>query len=116
MLIVDDEPKILQCLTKFFGAHDFSVVSETTGEAAISRLKIDRPDVMLLDVRLPGMSGLEVLKRAKELHPNARVIMVSAVERPDVQSEAKAYGADGFVTKPFDFSTGTWAPVLSPEE
>jgi DNA-binding response OmpR family regulator len=57
---------------------------------------------------------LEVLKRAKQLYPQARVVMVTALDRTDLRAEARLYGAAGYVTKPFDFSDTTWSAVLRP--
>ena len=114
MLIVDDEPKITKCLSTFFSARGFAVRRVVTGRQAVAWLRYEPPDVVLLDVRMPDMSGIEVLKRAKELCPQARIIMVTALDQPELREEADAYGAVGYVTKPFDFSEATWAPVLSP--
>ena len=116
MLIVDDEPKICDCLSEFFGAKGFAVRRAVTGQEAIKRVRVDRPDVILLDLRLPDMEGFEVLKRAKDLQPTTKVIMVTALDHPELREEAHAYGACGYITKPFDFSETTWAPVLSHQD
>ena len=112
MLIVEDERDICDCLEQFFLAKGFSVTSVFSAEEALSRLESSDPEVILLDILLPGLSGLEVLKRAKSLHPHARVIMVTALDRDDLRLEAYHYGAAGYVTKPFDFSLATWAAVF----
>ena len=114
MLIVDDEPKICECLSTFFTAKGFTVKRALTGQEAIRRVKYDQPDVVLVDIRLPDMEGIEVLKRAKDLTPNARVIMVTALDNSEQRVEAERYGAAGYITKPFDFSALTWAPVFNP--
>jgi DNA-binding response OmpR family regulator len=113
MLIVDDEPKICDCLSRFFSARGFAVRCAFTGSEAIEGLMHEAADVILLDVRLPDMLGIEVLKRAKDLYPDAKVIMVTALDSEEPRVEAKAYGACGYVTKPFDFSELTWAPLLA---
>jgi len=112
MLIVDDERDICDCLQGFFSLKGFSVISVFSAEDALQRLKTGAPDVILLDILLPGLSGIEVLKQAKELYPQARVIMVTALDQDDVRMEAYRYGAVGYVTKPFDFSYATWAAVF----
>ena len=114
MLIVEDERDICDCLEQFFGAKGFAVASVFSGEEALERLAHSGADVILLDILLPGLSGIEVLKRIKELHPQARVIMVTGIDQPDVQSTAKRYGAVAYIMKPFDFSDTTWAPVFVP--
>jgi DNA-binding response OmpR family regulator len=114
MLIVEDERDLSGCLQDFFSAKGFTVASAFSGEEALEQLKQDAPDVILLDILLPGLSGIEVLKRVKELHPTARVVMVSSVDQTEIKYQAHRYGAVGYVTKPFDFSDDTWAPVFIP--
>lgn len=112
MLIVEDERDLCDCLEQFFTAKGFSVFSVFSAEEALSQLQASAPDVILLDILLPGLSGIEVLKRAKALHPQTRVIMVTALDREDLRREAHQYGAAGYITKPFDFSLATWAAVF----
>jgi len=112
MLIVEDERDICDCLEQFFSAKGFTVASVFSAEEALERLKATAPDVILLDILLPGLSGLELLKRARALHPSVRVIMVTALDRDDLRREAYFLGASGYVTKPFDFSDYTWSAAL----
>ena len=112
MLIVEDERDICDCLAQFFSAKGFAVASVFSAEEALERLHAEAPDVILLDILLPGLSGLELLKRARALHPTARVIMVTALDRDELRHEAYCLGASGYVTKPFDFSDATWSAVL----
>ncbi|MBI3087934.1 MAG: response regulator [Candidatus Omnitrophica bacterium] len=112
MLIVDDEPDICECLKDFFSARGFAVSTVFSGEEALEHV-VQRPlDVVLLDIMLPGISGLEVLKRVKSLSPQTKVVMVSGLSQRELRVEAKAYGASAYVPKPFDFSEATWEPVL----
>ena len=113
MLIVDDEPDICECLGEYFKDKGFDVAYALNGEVALEHLVDHAPDVILLDIRLPGCSGIDVLRRAKDLHPESKVIMVTSLDQSDLRVEAKAYGACGYVTKPFDFSEATWAPVFA---
>jgi DNA-binding response OmpR family regulator len=113
MLIVEDEPDIASCLADFFEARGFKVRLACSGEDALEWLRDSAPDAMLLDIRLPGVSGLEVLKQAKAEHPDVRVMMVTALDREEYRTEARHYGACGYVTKPFDFSPATWEPILA---
>lgn len=112
MLIVDDEPDICDCLRDFFSARGFAVTCAFSGEEAIEQITAAPVDVVLLDILLPGIHGIEVLKRAKELCPEAKVVMVTALDQDERRIEAQRYGAAGYVPKPFDFSEATWAPVL----
>ena len=113
MLIVEDERDICDCLEQFFATRGFSVVSAFSGEEALVKLEEGAADVILLDILLPGLSGMEVLKRAKALHPRAQVVMVTALDQIELREEARQYGASAYITKPFDFSPTTWAPVLA---
>ena len=113
MLIVDDEPKLCACLKAYFTLKGLTVSVVYEGEQAIDRLVRESPDVILLDIRLPDISGLEVLKRARELCPQAKVIMVTALDQPEVREEAAAYGAAGYITKPFDLADPTWSLIFA---
>jgi len=113
MLIVEDETDICDSLQHFFASRGFSVQSVFSGEEAIEQLRQHSADVILLDLVLPGLSGIEVLKRAKQLYPNANVVIVSALDQNDVRETATRYGASAYITKPFDFSDATWRPVFS---
>ena len=113
MLIVDDERDICECLQQFFAAKGFSVTWAFSGEEALNRLTEDHADVILLDINLPGLSGIEVLRRARALHPSVRVIMVTGLDRDDLRTEALEHGAVAYITKPFDFSDHTWSAVFA---
>lgn len=113
MLIVEDERDICECLRDFFSAKGFSVASAFSGEEALEQLDAQPVDVILLDILLPGISGMEVLRRAKATHPHAKVVMVTSLDQMDLRQEAHRCGAAAYVTKPFDFSPGTWSVVFS---
>ncbi|MBI3087936.1 MAG: response regulator [Candidatus Omnitrophica bacterium] len=112
MLVVDDEEAICRCLQQFFTVRGFDVRSAFSGEDAIARLDEGPVDVVLLDILLPGIHGLEVLKRAKQRYPAARVIMMTGLEHDDLRDEAAAHGADAYVMKPFNLDERTWAVAL----
>ena len=113
MLIVEDERDVCECLAEFFAMKGFSVVSAFSGEEALEQLNAQPVDVILLDILLPGISGLEVLRRAKAKHPSAKVVMVTSLDQLDLRQEAHRCGAAAYVTKPFDFSPTTWSVVFS---
>ena len=113
MLIVDDERDICDCLEQYFSSQGFSVDSAFSGEEALQLLSEMQADVLLLDIKLPGLCGLEVLRRAKALYPQMRVVMVTGLDYQELREEAKHYGAAAYVTKPFNFSELTWSSVLS---
>ncbi len=112
MLVVDDEQDICKCLQDFFSARGFAVTRAYSGEEALERLSESETDVILLDILLPGLSGIEVLRRAREAYPQARVIMITGLDQADLRSQADHYGAAAYITKPFDFSDATWSVVF----
>lgn len=112
MLIVDDERGICNVLTRYFSARGFTVQTAFSGEEALQRLAEGAPDFLLLDILLPGISGIEVLKQAKARYPRLRVVMITAFDQVELWSEARLYGAVGYVTKPFDFDDPTWSSPL----
>ena len=113
MLIVEDERDIAECLQDYFSARGFTVTAAFSGEEAVERLKASPADVILLDILLPGISGLEVLRHAKKRYPGARIIMVTGQDRIEFRAEARLYGAVAYITKPFDFSETTWSPAFA---
>jgi DNA-binding response OmpR family regulator len=102
VLVVDDEPDAVELLRDFLTAKGYEVTVASDGEEALSKVKEDRPHLILLDVRMPKMSGLEVLKRVREIDHEVGVIMVTAVNEEDTGREALKLGAYDYITKPLD--------------
>ena len=102
VLVVDDEPDALELLQAFLGAKGYEVLTASDGEEALQKVKEERPHLMLLDVRMPKMTGLEVLKRVREIDQEVGVIMVTAVNEEETGREALKMGAFDYITKPLD--------------
>ncbi len=102
IIIVDDEPDLLIFLSRELRDLDYEVETALSGEEAIERIKANRPHLMLLDINMPGMGGLETLKKAKEIDPHLAVVMVSAVAEEDIAKEAMKMGAHDYIKKPID--------------
>jgi len=100
MLIVDDEIEICDFLKTFFEDRDFKVVTAMKGDIALKLVEQEKPSIVLLDIRMPGCDGLQVLKEIKAKHPEIKVIMVTAIETRDKIDEAISLGADNYITKP----------------
>lgn len=109
MLIVDDEEKIREVLSRFFTLRGFSVLTAGSGAEAIQQLDAGAPDYLLLDIRMPDMSGLDVLRIAKARHPKVRVVMVTGHEDEALMQQAFELGAADYVTKPLNFDEQRWA-------
>ena len=100
LLVVDDEIEICDFLKMFFEERDFNVEVAYSGVEALEKAASFKPDVVLLDIKLPGMDGLEVLTKIKEQYPRMRVLMVTAIETSEKSDEALRLGADNYITKP----------------
>jgi DNA-binding NtrC family response regulator len=101
LLIVDDDEGMRDTLTAML-RRDYRVLRAATGEFALQMMEKEDVDLMLLDVRLPGISGFEVLKIARENYPYIEVIVISAIRELDAAIEAMRYGAYHYVSKDFD--------------
>ena len=84
VLIVDDEEMVCEDLKTFLTAKEHEVEVAYNGEEGLTKLKAFRPHLVLLDIRMPGVSGLEALPRMKTADPNVRIIMLTAVHDADV--------------------------------
>lgn len=102
ILIVDDEQSYRQLLTLVFEGEGHTVRTAMNGRLAIEELAVFPADVIVSDVRMPDMGGIEMLKELRETNPDIGVIFVTAVKEVDTAREAFKLGADDFVTKPYD--------------
>ena len=102
LLIVDNEPLILEVLTEHFKS-DYDVDTALNGADALGSILRVRPDVVMLDINMPRMNGVEVLKDIKQIDDSIAVIMVTANEQVAMAAESLRNGAFGYVPKPFDF-------------
>ncbi|MBE3597914.1 MAG: response regulator transcription factor [Limnochordaceae bacterium] len=101
VLLVDDQPDFLR-MARLILATDpaFRVVGTAgTGEEALQRLVELQPDVLLIDVHLPGLNGLETARQALDRWPRVRVVLVSALDDPEYEALSRSVGAAGFLSK-----------------
>ena len=101
ILIVDDSTLSRRILGNILEATGHQVVEAPDGMAALERYALERPDLVLLDLTMPGMHGLEVLGRLRELDPQARVVIATADIQEMTWELARDGGARGFIAKPF---------------
>ena len=104
VLIVDDEPKIGNTLAQHFAFKGYEVRNVLRGEEALALLDVYHPDVVLLDILMPGMGGIETLKHLQQLNPRPKVIMLSAADHEDVVQGALKLGADFYIMKPVNLA------------
>ena len=100
LLVVDDENEICEFLKSFFEERNYNVAVANSGEQALDQMKHEKPQVILLDIKMPGMDGVQTLKEIKAKYPKAKVIMVTAIETRDKIEECLRLGADNYITKP----------------
>jgi len=101
ILVVDDEPQIRQTLRTILESAGYAVVTAESGEDAIRAFAQCRPDLILMDLLIPGMGGIEAVRQLRECS-SVPIIVLSAVSDEDRKVQALELGADDYVTKPFN--------------
>lgn len=101
LLVVDDEAGILRLMKLELSAQGFRVITASDGESAITMAEEHRPDAILLDVMMPGISGLEVMRRLRE-RSNVPVLLVTAKDKDTDKVRGLELGADDYIVKPFN--------------
>jgi len=102
VLIVDDEIEFLETLVKRLRKRKLAVTGVTSGEQALDSLRESQADIVVLDVKMPGMSGLETLRELKRRHPAIEVIMLTGHANMEVAIEGMDLGAFDYLMKPID--------------
>ena len=100
ILVVDDDPVILRLVSANLKIRGFDVVTAEEGESALGLMSKVMPDLVILDIMMPGMDGVEVCRRIRE-SSDVPVMMMSARAEVESQAAALLYGADDYVCKPF---------------
>ncbi|WP_269671013.1 response regulator [Paenibacillus sp. 481] len=102
VLIVDDQNGIRVLLMEVFSSEGYMTYQASNGKTALEIVRDHAPDIVLLDMKIPGMDGLEILKQIKQMKPYMNVIMMTAYGELDMIKEATDLGAIMHFTKPFD--------------
>lgn len=100
LLVVDDEPDICDFVRNFFEERDFEVDVAFNGKEALAIAASRRPHIILLDIKMPVLDGMETLKQARKLFGDIKIIMVSAVDDNEKIEEARGHGVVDYITKP----------------
>lgn len=103
ILIVDDEPTLVFFLKQGLreSDHAYTVEGAASGEEALTKLTYNRYDLIVTDLKMPGISGFTLVEVARSLHPDISIILITAYGSPEVQREVKQLEVDGYLTKPF---------------
>ncbi len=104
ILVVDDEVKECELLERFLKRKCHEVFTSCSGMHALENVRSKKPDIILLDINMPEMDGIEVLRRIREFDKDVCIIMVTVVNEKSVAMEAINAGADEYVTKPVDLN------------
>ena len=102
LLIVDDEQSVRYSFKKLFSTSLYSIVEASNADEAIYSFKLHKPDLVILDIEMPGKDGIQVLKEFKEISPETPVIIITAYGTGDRVIKAMRYGAFEYIEKPFD--------------
>lgn len=104
ILLVDDQKEVTRVLRSGLESleHEFRITDVPSGEEAFLEIQPGSVDLLVSDVRLPGISGLDLMRRVKEANPNLKVILVSGVTEEKIRQEVAQAGADAFFFKPVE--------------
>ncbi|MCX5695014.1 MAG: response regulator [Candidatus Omnitrophica bacterium] len=100
LLLVDDEKGLCDILKDFFKIYGLQALIATNGKEAVALVKKQKPQIVILDIQMPDMSGLEVLKEIKQIDSSIKVIMITVMDDEQTKNAARQLGADEFITKP----------------
>ncbi|OGS46280.1 MAG: hypothetical protein A2539_02825 [Elusimicrobia bacterium RIFOXYD2_FULL_34_15] len=106
ILIVDDEVLICKILKEYFELNGYNTFAAFTGQEALNSIKKEKPNLILLDIGLPDISGIELLPMIKAMDPNIKIIIISAYSEDEENiSRAKLQGVNDYVVKPFSLTS-----------
>ncbi len=101
VLVVDDEPFARQTLSEWLREKDYDVLEAESGRQAMERIRNDKPDIVISDMVMPGMDGLQLLKEAKAAKSDVSFLMVTGYPSPSVAVNVMQHGASDYMIKPF---------------
>lgn len=101
ILVVEDHPTVREVLRTLLGMEDYEVAVAPNGEAGLALAEVLRPDVVILDVMMPGLNGYEVCRAIKARAERTRIVMVTARSSEEDERAGREAGADAYLRKPF---------------
>ncbi len=105
LLIVDDEDTLRLLVRSELEQRGYDVDEADNGETALEKMEINRFELVILDIRMPGIDGMEVLKRIREKNLAEKVIMLTGVDELKIARDSLQFGANDFLTKPYEIRT-----------
>ncbi len=104
ILVVDDERELLEGLEEYLAENRYEVTTAIDGEAGLAAARANPPDLVLLDIRMPGLDGREVCRRFRQMDSGLPIILLTAVNEEDLARQAMEIGAYDYITKPIDLN------------
>jgi len=104
ILVIDDNPHVVDILRSYLREEGYGVLGALTSDEGLKLAILSRPELVLLDIALPGTNGIELLKRIRSIIPTSRVIMVTGNIDPALARKALELGALAYIDKPFDLA------------
>jgi two-component system nitrogen regulation response regulator NtrX len=111
ILVIDDDPAVRASLRMMLEYEGYQIVAAISGSEGLALVEGALPDLVLLDVEMPGLDGLEVLKRLHTRHESLPVVMISGHRTPAIALEARRCGAVDFLEKPFESANDLLATI-----
>jgi DNA-binding response OmpR family regulator len=105
LLLVDDEAEFVETMKARLALRDLDARVARDGEEALAAVETEEPDVIVLDLKMPGIDGIEVLRRVKQAYPNVEVIILTGHGSKKDEETARSLGAFGYLQKPVDLDT-----------
>lgn len=102
VLVVDDDRDVVEILREFLSAKGYEVLTANDGAEALRKVKEERPHLILLDIQMPRMDGLEVLRQLRQIDQEVGVIMITGVNEQEIARKAMELGAFDYIMKPLD--------------
>ncbi len=102
VLIVDDDRDIVTIVSTILGGRGWDIRAAYNGQEALEAVTLSKPDIILLDIMMPEMNGIEVLKRIKKIDADARIIMITAFGDVESYLDSMELGAYEYINKPFE--------------
>ena len=103
ILVVDDDRRIVKTTCDILKLKEYEAIAAYTGEEGVEKVMSERPDCVLMDIKMPGIDGVEAMKRMKVVIPDLPIVLVSAYVTDETRNEAKSNGAYAVLSKPLDF-------------
>ena len=100
VLVVDDDPVVAKSFDRVLSGKGYAVITASSGQEALNKLETEDYDVVFTDIKMPGMSGLEMTEQVKQKRPWLPVVIVTGYGSPDNEARAEAAGVSGFLRKP----------------